>query len=115
MAEVDIAVTVDFTGIDALLSGLEARINAVIDKYAALIVARAKELSPVDTGALRASVTAHLTTLAAEITAGEGLPDARAVYMEYGTRYIRARSYLRPAVEQYRAAFLAELQTVFGG
>lgn len=115
MVGADIDITVDLAGIDALLSGLEVRVQVLIDKYAALIVARAKQLSPVDTGALRASITSHLETMAADITAGEGLPDARAVYMEYGTRYIHPRSYLRPAVEQYRAAFLAELQTALGG
>ena len=53
--------------------------------------------------------------LVAEVTAGEGLPDARAVYMEYGTARIAPRAYMRPAMERYADAFIAEVQAVLNG
>jgi hypothetical protein len=58
------------------------------------------------------TITAHLEAFAAEITAGEGLPDGRAIFNEFGTSRMAAHPYFRPAVERYIPAFLAELQTL---
>lgn len=110
----DIGASADVMGIDDLIARLE-RLPAIVEKYATLIVEAAKRYAPVDTGALRDSITAHLNGLTAEITAGEGLPDARAVYMEYGTAHVLPRYYFRPAVEQYALAFIIEVEKVLSG
>jgi hypothetical protein len=109
-----VSVTAPTQEIDALIARVE-RLQGIVAKYADLIVQEAKRLSPVDTGALRASITAHLDGLMAEITAGEGLPDIRAVVMEYGSSRVAARSYLRPAMERYAPDFIREIQAALGG
>lgn len=113
MASAEIGITVDLAQIDVLLNGFEGRVQRVVAKYAALIEARAKQLSPVLTGALRASITTHLDGWVAEITAGENLDYA--VYVEYGAHNHPAQPFLRPAIEQFAASFTAEIGAIFGG
>jgi HK97 gp10 family phage protein len=36
-----------------------------------------------------------------------------AVYVEYGTRYMRAQPFFRPAIELAKAQFRAEMKAVF--
>jgi HK97 gp10 family phage protein len=110
----DLATTTDTADLDTIIRRLES-LPAIVEKYADLIAEAAKRYAPVKTGALRDSIVAHLNGLTAEITAGEGLPDARAVYMEYGTAHIVPRYYFRPAVEQYALAFIIEVEKVMGG
>lgn len=64
------------------------------------IVDLARQLSPVDTGALRASIRLEPEQPALEmrVSAGKGLPDARAVFQEFGTVNQPPQPYLTPAV-----------------
>jgi hypothetical protein len=110
----DLTTTADTASLDALIARLES-LPAIVEKYADLIVEAAKRYAPVDTGALRDSITAHLNGLTAEITAGEGLPDIRAIVMEYGSSTIPARYYFRPAVEQFALAFIIEVENLLSG
>lgn len=114
--------SVDLTALDAYLGGTESRITAVVATFSELIANRARELCRYDDSPdrpdgphLRDTITAHLAGWAAEITAGEGLPDARAVYNEYGTTHMAAQPFIRPAVEQYATAFEAAVQIVMSG
>jgi hypothetical protein len=115
-----ITTTVSTEGIDALILRF-ALIEPLIAKYAALIVTEMQRLAPYDDRPsrpegphLRDTITAHLEAFAAEITAGEGLPDIRAVVQEYGSSKQAAHPYFRPALERYVPAFLLELQTLIG-
>lgn len=110
-----VSVSVDLAALDAYLSGTEARIAAVVATFAELIAKRARELCPVKTGALAESIHAEIAGWAAEIIAGEGLPDARAVYVEMGTLRAGAQPFLRPAVEQYADAFALAIQAAVAG
>jgi hypothetical protein len=107
-----VTIDVDTAALDALIARAEG-VEALVAKYAALIVEEARRLAPVDTGALRESIAATLDGMAAEIIAGEGLPDIRAVAMEYGNARVAAHPYLRPSVERYAAAFIEEVAAVF--
>jgi HK97 gp10 family phage protein len=111
-ASLDITTTVDTAQLDAMIARVE-HLDAIVAKYAALIEARAKQLVPVLTGALRDSITTHLEGLAAEIVAGEGLDYAAII--EYGGYNRPAKPYIRPATEEYVAAFVAEIWAAMGG
>jgi HK97 gp10 family phage protein len=105
-----ISTTVDTAELDKLIAQAE-RLDLIVATFADLIEQRAKQLVPVKTGALRDSIVTHLEGLAAEIIAGEGLDYAAAI--EYGTATHPGTSYMRPALEQYTAAFIAEVAAVF--
>jgi hypothetical protein len=115
---IGVTTTVSTEKIDALIAKY-ALIPALIAKYAALIVTEMQRLAPYDDRPsrpegphLRDTITAHLEAFAAEITAGEGLPDGRAVFNEYGTAHMAAHPYFRPAIERYVPSFLVELQAL---
>lgn len=62
----------------------------------------AKDVTPVDTGALRASIAAKKI---AE-TEWEVAPATEyAIYVEFGTRKMAAQPYMRPAAEKIRAEY----------
>lgn len=104
---------VNLGDLDALISRLE-RVEAIIEKYADIAVDLIRQYARVDTGAMRDSAKRILEAWAATITIGEGLPDARAVFNEYGTRIVRAQPMMRPAMEKIAEPFFAELAAVFG-
>lgn len=95
--------------------------RAVLREYAERIQQRAEELVPHDTGALHLSIRMELTEGGFTIYAGEGLPDARARFQEYGFHHIGSGAfiqnpYLRPAFEQYRDALIRDfIAAVVGG
>jgi hypothetical protein len=116
-----VVTTVSTEGIDELIAKYAA-IPEIVAKYAALIVTEMQRLAPYDDRPsrpegphLRDTITAHLEAFAADITAGEGLPDGRAIFNEYGTAHMAARPYFRPAIERYVPGFLLELQALIGG
>jgi hypothetical protein len=117
---IGVTTTVSTESIDALILRF-ALIPALIEKTANLIVTEMQRLAPYDDRPtrpegphLRDTITAHLEAFAADITAGEGLPDIRAVVQEYGSSKQAAHPYFRPALERYVPAFLLELQTLIG-
>lgn len=64
------------------------------------VLSDAQERCPVDTGALKASGKVEETgEMSYRVTFGEGLPDARAVYQEFGTTHHPAQPYLGPAYQ----------------
>jgi HK97 gp10 family phage protein len=58
----------------------------------------AKRLCPVDTGRLRASITHEMAEDSRGLVAVVGSDVEYAAYVELGTRYMRAQSFLRPAL-----------------
>ena len=78
---------------ESLLKG--DQMAAYLEEIGARIVARAQDLAPVDTGALRDSITAEVE--AGVLTVGSDLPYAAA--QEFGTARIPAHPYLRPALD----------------
>lgn len=63
------------------------------------VLAESKRRTPVDSGGLRDSQTAESDDSSLTLTAGAGLPDARAFFVHQGTRRMAARPYLRDAIE----------------
>jgi HK97 gp10 family phage protein len=69
-----------------------------------IVKQRAAGLAPVDTGALARSIRAEAH--GAEVTIGAYVPYAG--FMEYGTVYVPASPYLRPALEAATAQIVEE-------
>lgn len=94
----------EVTGLNRLRQALEGAshsirvaANRVADEEAPKIVERAREIVPVRTGRLRNSIYWRKTGfLGFEV--GATMPYAG--FVEYGTRYMRARPYLRPAMKE---------------
>ena len=59
----------------------------------------AKRLAPVDRGILRASIQYEIRKERGELTARIGTNVKYAVYQEFGTRYMKAQPFLRPALK----------------
>ena len=83
-----------------------------VNKSALNIQREAKKRCPVDTGALRNSITVDFYgIMSAEI--GPHMPYAP--YVEYGTRKMRAQPFLFPAFEEERPKFEEELARAIKG
>ncbi len=113
--------TVRLDGMDGLLRQLQ-RVPEVVRKHAAPAVAlsalrvanRARALVPVgSTGLLKASI--DYEHLGDSLSAGVGLRTADAFYwryVEFGTRYVAARPFFRPAAEDGAAAFIRDMADI---
>ena len=62
------------------------------------VVNGAKQLCPVDTGRLRDSITWQMGVVNGLPAAKIGTDVEYAVYVELGTRYMKAQAFLRPAL-----------------
>lgn len=109
------SVSIELKGFDSLLSRaklLVPRVRAgaqeAVAEIALLIETEAKLLAPVDTGRLRASIHTELSPDKLKAMVLDGV--TYGVFLEFGTRYIKARPFLFPAYEKYRGTFVALLK-----
>lgn len=88
--------------IDRLLHSPRGPIGLTLERTGINVQSRAKRLCPVDTGRLRASIvtTKPTHTTREDLTVRIGSKVKYARFVELGTRFMRARPYLRPALEQ---------------
>lgn len=107
-----VSVMVSTESLDDLILRMTA-LDAVVAKYGALVLQSAQRLVAVDTGALKASIRLELEAMTATIIAGEGLTYAAA--QEYGDARQPGTAFMRPSIERYADAFLAEVQAVMNG
>jgi len=80
-------------------SSLKRKINDKLAEIGNLIRERARQLAPVKTGRLRASIYSQISDWI--LTVGAKAPYAR--YLEFGTRWIRPRHFLLRAIEENQA------------
>ncbi len=85
-------------------SGMQRQVHSQLASWAADVKAQAVKNAPMVTGYLRSTIYARVKEWVAEI----GADAAYALFVELGTRYMRAQPYLYPAVQQY----LPELEAV---
>lgn len=97
----NVTVTVDPVAVRALLVGEGTKI---VTLAALQVVNRAKVLCPVDTGRLRGSITWQLGMAHGLPAASIGTDVEYAMYVELGTRYMAARSFLRGALASLQGA-----------
>lgn len=83
-----------------------AQARAAMRKTAADIQGTAQNLAPVDTGALRNSITSDTTETAQTLRVEIGPTVNYGAYVERGTSRNRAQPYLRPAVDRHEPALL---------
>jgi HK97 gp10 family phage protein len=90
--------------IQKLDSAMQRQVHEQLKRWAMDVGEYAKALAPVRTGHLRSSIYAKVQEWFAEI----GAEATYAMFVEFGTRYMQARSFLFPAVEEY----LPELERI---
>ena len=78
-------------------SALQRQVHRQLASWAADVKALARQLVPVRTGHLRSTIYAKIREWVAEI----GAEATYAMFIEFGTRYMRARPYLYPAIQQH--------------
>jgi HK97 gp10 family phage protein len=86
--------------------------NRVADEEIPKIVTRARELAPVRTGRLRNSIYWRKTGFLGYTV---GARVFYAGFVEFGTRFMRARPYLRPAIEEKLPEIREELKDALVG
>lgn len=103
-----IVTDVSLGDLDTYIARLE-KIDGLIVKYVGLVMAEAKRLAPVDTGRLRDEIHSEFEAMAGSVVSDLAYSAAQ----EYGTARQPGHPYLRPSMERYGPAFLAELATIF--
>lgn len=83
-----------------------------VAKAAYDVEAKAKQAAPVDTGALRSSISTSLT--ADSLTADIGPTVHYGIYLELGTRRMAPRPYMEPALDQVAPGFIEAIQQLGG-
>jgi HK97 gp10 family phage protein len=101
---VGVEVSIDIEGVEKfkavmqrLDSGMQRYVHRQLTRWAADVKALARRIVPVRTGHLRSSIYAKIQGWVAEI----GAEATYAIFVEFGTRYMRARPYLYPAIQRY--------------
>jgi hypothetical protein len=91
-------------------AGLSQAIDAGVQETAVLVKDIRDPLTPVDQGDLKASgKVVQVGQGHWQFSEGEGLPDARAAYTEYGTARQAAQPHVTPAAEQARPKLAANV------
>ncbi len=108
--------SIKIEGLDALLRSISQLTNAVqaqealtavLEEVAEPIRASAAAKAPLDTGRLRASITVQpLQNKKGEVSIAIGVTGDGFYgrFHEYGTQFIPARPFMRPAFDQHKAA-----------
>lgn len=112
-----ISVKLDLSGFLRLRNGEQAAIDRGVKRAAEFVADLAQQLAPEDTGALKASRKVEQKESGVyTVSFGGGLPDARAIYQEYGAHDSPAQPYLTPALRQIDVAqeIAAELKELIG-
>lgn len=99
-----ITIRIDMTKCRELRQELKPRGAAIVKKAAFDVEGGAKDRAPVKTGFLKNSIATEFENGGLQATIG---PAAEyGIYVELGTKRMRARPYLKPAFERVRAGFI---------
>lgn len=115
--EIDVTELIEFAGELATQSGtLGARASAAVRKTAYDIEADAKALAPVDTGALKNSISTDLEGDGrnASMTAEIGPTVDYAIFQEYGTSRTAPQPFMRPAFDRRAPGLAAAFEQIAG-
>lgn len=85
-------------------SGMQRYVHRQLASWAADVKALAERFVPVRTGHLKSTIYARVKDWVAEI----GAEATYALFVEFGTRYMRAQPYLWPAIQE----FLPQLEQI---
>lgn len=95
----DIKLVLDPAVIEELLYGEDGPVAKHIMRLAIKTQSQAKVLCPVDTGRLRSSIIATMQREPKGIVGYVGTDVTYAEYQEFGTRFMAAQPFLRPALD----------------
>ena len=95
MAGASVSIRVVFDHVPQASDAVHAAVVDAVAETAYGVEARGKQLCPVDTGTLRRSI--HTVLSKGGLRAVVGPSADYAEYVEFGTRYMAARPYMRPA------------------
>jgi len=108
-----IEITYDVTGVEEFKaameqfdSGMQRHVHERLASWAADVEALARQRVPVKTGHLQRSIYAKISEWVAEV----GAEATYAMFVALGTRYMRARPFIYPAVQEY----LPQLEAIIG-
>ena len=90
---------------------IDEAIDKTLDSTGLFVESAAKLLSPVDTSRLRNSINHDVNLSKKRVTIGTNVEYA--IYQEFGTRKMRAQSYLRPAAERNKATIKRVAEDAF--
>ncbi len=76
---------------------MQERVRSQVNEWAQMVKAEAERIVPVKTGYLRSTIFARMQELVAEV----GAEAAYAYCVELGTRYMQARPFIQPALQQH--------------
>ena len=96
----DAFVVFDAREMDLLFKGPDSAAGKYLTRKAITTVRHAKRNAPVDTGRLRSSITHEVGGDPEGIVARVGTNVEYAPHLEYGTSRMKARPFLRPALQQ---------------
>lgn len=105
--------TIKFTGLDELQrelirrSHLEAA-KTVVAKNGSRLQCGGQEKAPIDTGTLKRSIGLEIKDDG--LTALSGPTAHYGEYVERGTRFMGAQPYMRPALNEVKGKFIADLR-----
>lgn len=108
---VTIEVRVDSNRLRGAGAKLKSGLTAAVAKTTFDVQAKAQGYAPVDTGALRGSISGRPSGLQGEVSSGVEY----AIYQEYGTRYQSGTPHMRPAAEQGMSNFVAAVTAAVNG
>lgn len=98
-----IEISIDVTGAEEFKaamnrfdSAMQRQVHEQLSNWAADVKASARQRVPVKTGQLRNSIYSKISEWVAEV----GAEASYAVFVELGTRYMRARPFVYPAVQE---------------
>lgn len=100
----DVEFRMDETEVANLFASEEGDVARYLVGLAAQVERQAKIYCPVDTGRLRASIASVTVREGGGLVAYVGSDVEYAIYVEFGTRFMAAQSFLRRALEELRTA-----------
>jgi HK97 gp10 family phage protein len=91
--------------LEAALAKIQGQINAGLDEAGKEIVIYAQQIVPVRTGFLRSTIGYAVADCELIIRATANY----AAYVEFGTRRMKSKPYIRPAIDAYMQAITTSL------
>lgn len=102
----------DTTVLDRIAAEAKPKARAIVNRFGAIVAATSAQNAPVDTGALRNSITA-MSGMTGELTYTVSDGVEYGVYQEFGTSKMAAQPFMTPAIEAWKNRFLAAFAELF--
>lgn len=111
MAATGIKIRILSNRLPQIAAAVRPLVSAEVKKATLSIQAKAQGMAPVLTGTLRRSITSQFPT---DLSGVVGPSVAYGIFPEFGTRYMAARPYMRPAAEAVLPGFAAVVKAALG-